>query len=173
MRMTEPGALWAIPALLLLAAILAAGCTSPSYTTPPTTQPTTIPTTVPTTIAPTTQPPTTTARVTPVVTHPVTTAPTTAVPTTATGPSIITIENYAFNPPSLTVSAGTTVIWQNKDQPTHRIANDATPLAMEGGIFLSGDLTTGQTYYFTFKNPGTYPYHCQIHSFMKGTVIVV
>ena len=33
-------------------------------------------------------------------------------------------------------------------------------------------LTPGQTNTTTLATPGTYTYHCTIHAFMKGTIIV-
>jgi plastocyanin len=33
-------------------------------------------------------------------------------------------------------------------------------------------LAPGATFSFTFTKPGTYTYHCAIHAFMTGTIIV-
>ena len=40
------------------------------------------------------------------------------------------------------------------------------------GAFTSGNLANGKTYSFTFTTPGTYAYHCAIHTYMKATIIV-
>jgi plastocyanin len=77
----------------------------------------------------------------------------------------VLITNFAFSPASLTVPAGTTVVWTNQDTVTHTVtAADKS--------FDSGNLLPGRTYSRTFTTPGTYPYICQIHSFMTGTVTV-
>jgi len=77
----------------------------------------------------------------------------------------VTIKNMAFNPAQITVSAGTTVRWTNQDSITHTVTAD-------NGQFSSGNLTSGDSYQFTFTTPGTYAYHCSIHPNMKGTVVV-
>jgi amicyanin len=80
----------------------------------------------------------------------------------------ITIKNFAFDPPALTVKAGMVVTWTNQDSPPHAIVSDTgSPEA-----FTSSPLSTGQSYSFTITRPGTYPYHCSIHPSMTGTVIV-
>jgi amicyanin len=92
-----------------------------------------------------------------------------------TTPSVmtITIQNFAFNPPSLSISAGTTVTWTNQDTVQHQIINDATSTFGQGQQFESNPLGQGQSYSFTFNEIGTYPYHCNIHPSMKGTIIVM
>lgn len=80
------------------------------------------------------------------------------------GPTI-DINNFAFNPATVTVAVGTTVNWVNNDSASHTVTSDT-------GIFESGSLAKGGTYSFTFANAGTYKYHCSVHSSMKGTVIV-
>jgi plastocyanin len=76
-------------------------------------------------------------------------------------PASISIKNFAFSPPSVTVSKGAIVTWTNEDSAPHTIT----------GIGLdSGSLSNGQS--FTFNEAGTYTYICSIHPSMKGTVIV-
>jgi plastocyanin len=101
-------------------------------------------------------------------------ATTTAVPTTPLPPAPVgvAIQNFAFVPESVTVQAGTTVIWTNQDSAPHTIVSDATPLFSLGAIFTSSQLAQGQQFSFTFNSPGTYLFHCSIHPFMKGTVTV-
>jgi len=97
---------------------------------------------------------------------PQTTLPTTTAP--SEGSNSITINNFAFNPPILTIKTGTTVTWMNQDEAVHQIASDSgTPVA-----FTSGSLATGKSFPLTFTQPGTYTYHCTYHPSMKGTIIV-
>ena len=80
-------------------------------------------------------------------------------------PNTVLIQNFAFSPGNLTVKAGTTVTWINKDSTTHTVASDT-------GAFKSGNLNSGANYTFTFTKAGTYPYHCSIHPSMTGKIIV-
>jgi plastocyanin/sugar lactone lactonase YvrE len=77
----------------------------------------------------------------------------------------VEIKDYAFTPPTLTVAAGTTVTWTNNDAVPH------TATASDGS-FDSGNLNPGQSYAFTFSTPGSYPYVCQYHAGMMGTIVV-
>ena len=81
----------------------------------------------------------------------------------SSGGSDVTIQNFSFNPSSLTVKAGTTVTWTNKDSATHTVT---------GSGWESGELPTGTTYSHKFDTAGTYAYHCSIHPSMTGTIIV-
>src|SRR5271168_4193048 len=69
----------------------------------------------------------------------------------------VSIDNFTFTPPSLTVKAGTTVTWTNKDDIPHGIASSGNAFAK------SPALDTDQNYSFTFTTPGTYQYFCYIH----------
>ena len=76
----------------------------------------------------------------------------------------VAISNYAFNPSTLTVPEGTSVVWTNSDSAPHTIVS--------GSEILSSSISQGQTYVYTFNTPGTYEYYCGIHPSMKGTIIV-
>jgi len=95
--------------------------------------------------------------------------PVTAAPTTSmAGENTIIIKNFAFDPSSLTVKSGAMVKWTNHDGTTHTIISDTgSPVA-----FSSDSLATGESYSFTFNQPGSYMYHCSIHPSMQGTIIV-
>ena len=77
----------------------------------------------------------------------------------------VAIQNFAFNPATLTVKAGTKVTWINQDSTTHQVVSDT-------GVFNSGDLSSGQSFSFTFDKAGNYPYHCAVHPSMAGTIVV-
>jgi plastocyanin len=83
----------------------------------------------------------------------------------STSGNSVSIANFTFTPGTLTVPAGTTVTWTNNDSATHRVASDT-------GVFNSGDLPQNASFTFTFNNTGTFPYHCSIHTYMHGTIIV-
>jgi plastocyanin len=77
----------------------------------------------------------------------------------------VAIQSFTFAPGELTIAAGTTVIWTNNDSAPHTVTAD-------DGSWGSGRLSKGDTYSFTFEQPGTYPYHCNVHPLMTAAVIV-
>ena len=79
--------------------------------------------------------------------------------------SAVSIDNFTFNPQTLTVKAGTTVTWTNKDDIPHAIA-------AVGKEFKSKVLDTDNSYSFTFTTPGSYSYFCSLHPHMTGTIVV-
>jgi plastocyanin len=68
-------------------------------------------------------------------------------------------------PMALTVPAGTTVAWVNKDGEPHTVVS-------ADGLFRSAALDENDTFKFTFAKPGTYKYVCSIHPRMVGTITV-
>lgn len=70
-----------------------------------------------------------------------------------------------YTPSPLTVTAGTTVVWGNNDITEHTSVSD-------NGQWNSGNIESGKTFSQKFDTPGTYNYHCSIHSFMHGTIVV-
>ncbi len=77
----------------------------------------------------------------------------------------VSISGFAFHPATVKIEVGTTVKWTNHQNVTHTVTAN-------GGSFNSGDLAPGHSFSHTFKRVGKFPYHCMIHTFMKGTVIV-
>jgi plastocyanin len=89
-----------------------------------------------------------------------------AAATPATVPTrAVTIADYAFKAPTITVAPGTQVGWTNNDDDPHTVTAD-------DGSFDSKGLGQGDAYKHVFQKPGRYPYHCAAHPFMKGVVIV-
>ena len=80
-------------------------------------------------------------------------------------PNAVLIQNMAFDPATITVDAGTTVTWTNKDVIAHTVTSD-------NGLFNSGNIGSNGTYSYTFLTAGSFPYHCSIHTSMKATVAV-
>jgi plastocyanin len=78
----------------------------------------------------------------------------------------VSIDNFTFTPASLTVKAGTTVTWTNRDDIPHGIA------ASNNEFKKSKALDTDDNFSFTFTTPGTYKYFCYIHPHMVGTIVV-
>ncbi len=86
--------------------------------------------------------------------------------TAAVTPSV-TITNYSFHPGTLTVKAGSTVTWVNKDDDVHTIKSTDGPEA-----FNSTALDSGRRFAFTFHRTGTYHYVCTVHPYMHGVIVV-
>jgi plastocyanin len=83
-----------------------------------------------------------------------------------TAATAVSIDNFTFAPQTVTVKAGTTVTWTNKDDIPHGIA------ATNNTFAKSKALDTDDSYSFTFTTPGTYAYFCYIHPHMTGTIVV-
>lgn len=79
----------------------------------------------------------------------------------------VKIDNFAFTPQELTIAAGTTVEWVNRDDIPHVVVSD------DKKTFKSKALDTDEKFSFTFTKPGTYTYFCSIHPKMTGKVIVL
>ena len=100
-----------------------------------------------------------------------TAAPPSAAPASAAGgggggtASAVTIQNFAFNPPTISVKVGTKVTWTNQDSTGHTVTFDT-------GSDTSDTLANAATYDHTFAAAGSFTYHCKIHPTMKGTVTV-
>ena len=101
-----------------------------------------------------------------------------------TDPVGVSLEAIAFSPPELTVPVGTTVTWTNQDEGVAHTVTSGKPKKQgvpgisedtpgkPDGTF-EGELDdAGDTYEFTFDDPGTYRYYCAIHAPMTGTIIV-
>jgi plastocyanin len=73
----------------------------------------------------------------------------------------------SFNPSTLTVGVGTSVTWSNESGVPHTVTSD--PSAAEA---FDSDVSDGGTFTRQFDAAGSYPYHCEIHSGMNGTLTV-
>ena len=77
----------------------------------------------------------------------------------------VVMRSLAFDPDTVTITAGETVTWTNEESTNHTVTADE-------GQFESGDLGSGETFSLTFDEAGSYAYHCSVHPSMKGTVVV-
>jgi plastocyanin len=78
----------------------------------------------------------------------------------------VSIDNFTFGPQTLTVKAGTTITWTNKDDIPHGVASADNAFAK------SRALDTDDSFSFTFTKPGIYQYFCYVHPHMVGTIVV-
>jgi plastocyanin len=84
---------------------------------------------------------------------------------------LIVILGYQF-PPTYTVKVGAKVTWLNKDIGFQEDPGSHT-MTDTKGRFDSGLVATGQTWSYTFKEPGTYKYWCRPHPAMVGEILVL
>jgi plastocyanin len=76
----------------------------------------------------------------------------------------------------VTMGVNNTVLWTNQDETSHSVVSD-TYVDPVSGAFDSyakgeGPIAPGETFEFTFTQPGTYDYYMVPHPHMQGTVIV-
>ncbi len=112
-------------------------------------------------------------------TPPPTVAQATATPTPApaTQPTNVVVvqmlENppghYFFQPSTLTITAGTTVVWYDNSDAPHTVTSDPNaPSAFN----TTNNVTEHKSFALVFNTPGTYNYHCNIHPNMKASITV-
>jgi glucose/arabinose dehydrogenase/plastocyanin len=77
----------------------------------------------------------------------------------------VSIINFAFQPPSVSINTGDSVRWTEMDGAFHTTTSDTS-------IWDSGSLPFQGQFTFTFTGAGDYPYHCTPHSFMHGSITV-
>ena len=86
-----------------------------------------------------------------------------------TGPAttVIDISGMAFSPGTTTVKVGSIVKWTNSDGMTHTATSD------NGTTFNTGNIAAGSSATYTTTVTGTFAYHCNIHSTMTATLVVI
>ncbi len=97
----------------------------------------------------------------------------------AEGP-LVRIVNFGFDTPELRIKAGTTVTWVNEDPVGHTVTegipgNDPAGRAFDSSRQAEGDpimMEQGDTWSYTFNEPGEYAYYCLPHPFMTAKVII-
>jgi plastocyanin len=83
-----------------------------------------------------------------------------------TQPAQILIQSFRFDPPTLSVPVGATVIWTNHDEEIHSLVSSP-------GGFSSPGLDSDEQFSYRFEQPGIYEYRCGLHPQMKGTIVVL
>jgi len=82
----------------------------------------------------------------------------------ASGTAGVNIKNFKFRPGTLNVAKGTKVVFSNSSGVAHT--------ATRGGAFDTGRIKPGHSAAVRFAQRGTFPYHCKIHPFMHGKIVV-
>jgi plastocyanin len=78
----------------------------------------------------------------------------------------VEISNFAFQPASVTIQVGDTVTWTNLDSTAHTATDTGS------GALFDGAMNQGESFSYTFTQPGTVNYICTLHPEMTGAVIV-
>ncbi len=88
-------------------------------------------------------------------------------PTRAQGRTVVVeaADGNVFRPATITINVGDTVTWRNTDDVPHTSTS-------EDEVWDSGGLGAGEEFSFTFEEAGTFPYFCEFHPGMEGTVVV-
>jgi len=77
----------------------------------------------------------------------------------------VVVDNFSFAPSPVTIPAGTTVVWTNRDDVPHNVISTQK-------AFASPVLDTDERFSHRFDRPGAYPYYCSIHPQMTGSIVV-
>jgi plastocyanin len=72
----------------------------------------------------------------------------------------------AYQPAKITLKVGQSATFINVSNADHTVS------AHNGSSFDSGNIATGASWVFKATKPGTYPYICQYHPLMKGTIVI-
>jgi len=81
----------------------------------------------------------------------------------ASATATVTVPRFEFKPATVTISRGSKVRFSNTSGTTHTATRAS---------FDTGRIKPGASATIRFNQKGTFPYHCNIHSFMKGKVVV-
>ncbi len=82
------------------------------------------------------------------------------------GPNEVFMRNVTFDPPEITIRAGESITWTNKDILPHTATSGDSGDADLGSVFQSGTLLLEQSFTHTFEEPGDFTYFCEVHPVM-------
>jgi plastocyanin len=78
---------------------------------------------------------------------------------------------YAPQNVTVVIGVNNTVTWTNNDTADHTVTSLSVPPG--ASAFDSNIIAPGATFTQTFTVPGTYEYHCTLHDWMSGNVVVL
>lgn len=82
------------------------------------------------------------------------------------GPVVVELVDHDVVDGTVEVPVGESVRWDNRDSSAHEL------VSLTGDVIRSPVLSQAASYTARFEAPGEYPYYCNIHNYMKGTVVV-
>jgi plastocyanin len=83
---------------------------------------------------------------------------------TTSATKMVSIDHFEFHPHTLNITKGTKVVFSNSSGTAHT--------ATDGGAFDTGHIKPGHSVTVRFTQKGTFSYHCEIHPFMHGKIVV-
>ena len=86
--------------------------------------------------------------------------------------TVVSVTDTGFEPQSVTVKAGSKVVWRNKTNATANVSSAKHPTHLEYPPFNLGNFERGETVSLVFTEPGTYNYHDHLNPSKFGTVVV-
>lgn len=89
-----------------------------------------------------------------------------AVPALLPAVATVHIKDFKYAPPTLTVHVGDRVTFVNDDDEAHTVTATDKSFDSEG-------LDSAGTWQHVFAKPGTYRYFCELHPYMKATIVVL
>ncbi len=75
----------------------------------------------------------------------------------------VSIVDFTFTPANMSITQGTTVVWNNMDDVDHTVTSDS---------FSSSALEPGDSFSYNFEEEGEYSYECSFHPQMTGKITV-
>jgi len=87
-----------------------------------------------------------------------------ALPVAAAQTHVVVIDGVRYEPASITVKRGDTVVWRNNDPFPHTVT--------AAKQFDSGSIAAGGQWKYVARKPGTFEYLCTLHPNMTGTLVV-
>ena len=75
----------------------------------------------------------------------------------------VEIKGLSFIPEEVAIGVGDQITWVNEDDDKHDLRSD---------VFDAPPMQKGETFSFTFSQPATIEYRCQIHTYMQGKITV-
>lgn len=88
-------------------------------------------------------------------------------------PDTVWMVNYDFQPKTIEISKGDTIIWINKTRIIHTSTSGGN--CSHDGMWDSGNLQKGESFTWVFTEEGSFPYYCIPHcrQGMTGVVKVI
>ena len=83
----------------------------------------------------------------------------------AAGEVSVAVKDFAFSPADITAKVGQTITFTNGDSAPHTAS-------LDDGSCTTPNIAPGASDGLTFTAAGTYPFHCNVHPNMKGTITV-
>ena len=97
--------------------------------------------------------------------------PTSAITQTVNQNSV-TVTTNGFQPSSLTIKAGETIVWNNQSGNTGNVSSSPHPIHTDYPPLNLGDIAPGASVSLVFPTAGTYKYHNHLNPSQRGTIVV-